>query len=163
MRVDNHIRDYSFSCEGKILLTKSHATSPLLPMPWSKLIPNLWNTNASDSNFSKFIACWVLGHNHHINNPLFSPARPKWSIFKLSPDFHALIFIIGRSYNLSDKDLLILNNLTRRNDPVWIKLFHNLLKYLNLFTVRFAYFTHGGVAGSDIFFTFISAIEYRTI
>lgn len=140
MRIYDHIRNNTIDSKRQIFLSKSHTTSSFLPMPTSKLIPNLRISNASDPNFGKLITSGIFGDNNQINNPLLGPSGPKGRILILAFSLNSRSIGITRNKNLSNKYFLILNSLSRWYNAIGIKFINSLIINFAFFTIRFTYF-----------------------
>lgn len=163
MWVDNHIRDNAFQCEWQVFLAKCHSTCPFLSVPTGEFVANLWNTDWSNAYLGKFVTSRILWHDDQIDYSFLSSSRTERSIFELSPDLHShTITIVRRHQHLTNKDLLVLNGLPRRNNTIIIQLIHCLLKYLHFFRIRLAYFGLRSVGCRNILLCFITSIKHTT-
>ncbi len=71
MRINDDIGDYTFGCEGYVLLRNNHSYYAFLAMTRSKFVAEFWNSLVAHSGFHKFASFTGFSDEKGVYNSLF--------------------------------------------------------------------------------------------
>jgi len=109
VRIDNHVRHYTFSSEWQILLSVSHTTSSLLTVTTSEFVSNLRNSNGSHFNFSKSKVFFVSSYDNLVNDTTLRVLQRYRAVLELSHIslYCTLVVTSSRSFgSLSNNNII---------------------------------------------------------